>query len=246
MTKVHDNWFKSWFNSKYYHILYKHRDNAEANLFIGKLVEKIQLTQGMRVADICCGKGRHSIELSSYQLNVWGMDLSENSIEEARLHGNELTKFDVHDMRVPFPESNFDAIFNLFTSFGYFNDPQEDLKCLLNIHESMKPGGKFVQDYIHADYFTKDFPVGEEKEIDGVKFGISKYVEEGHIVKKIEVSDKNYSEVFFERVQIYSLQNLIELHEKAGFEVETIMGDYHLNAFSAKNSQRIILISRKK
>lgn len=246
MTKVHENWFKLWFNTKYYHILYKHRDNAEANLFIGKLVEKIQLTEGMRVADICCGKGRHSIELSNYQLKVWGMDLSENSIEEARLHGNEHTKFDVHDMRVPFPESNFNAVFNLFTSFGYFNDAQEDLKCLNNIHESLRSGGTFVQDYIHADFFTKEFPVQEKKVIDGVTFDISKFVEDGYIVKKINVSDNQYSEVFFERVKIYSLQNLIELHEMAGFEVETVMGDYHLNAFSAKNSPRIILISRKK
>ena len=245
MTKVQENWFKLWFNTKYYHILYKHRDNVEANLFIGKLVEKIQLTEGMRVADICCGKGRHSIELSNYHLNVWGMDLSENSIDEAIQQGNERTKFDVHDMRFPFPESGFDAIFNLFTSFGYFNDPKEDLKCLSNIYQSLKSGGTFVQDYIHADYFTKDFPLEDYKEIDGVTFGISKYVEDGYIVKKIDVTDNNLHEIFFERVKIYSLQDLIDLHVKAGFEVEIVLGDYHLNAFSAKSSQRIILISRK-
>jgi hypothetical protein len=64
-------------------------------------------------------------------------------------------------------------------------------------------------------------------------------------VKKIDVTDNNLHEIFFERVKIYSLQDLIDLHEKAGFEVEIVLGDYHLNAFSAKSSQRIILISRK-
>lgn len=245
MTKVQENWFKSWFNTKYYHILYKHRDNVEANLFIGKLVDKIQLTEGMRVADICCGKGRHSIELSNYQLNVWGMDLSENSILEAQATGNDRTKFNVHDMRDPFPESDFDAIFNLFTSFGYFNDAREDLKCLSNIYNSLKSGGTFVQDYIHAEYFTKDFPIDEVKVIDQVNFGISKYVEDGHIVKKIDITDNNYQEVFYERVKIYTLEEMVNLHKKAGFKVDVVLGDYHLNAFSAENSQRIILISRK-
>jgi len=52
--------------------------------------------------------------------------------------------------------------------------------------------------------------------------------------------------VFFERVKIYTLDELVDLHEKAGFLVENVFGDYHLNAFSAKESQRIIINSRKK
>ena len=69
---------------------------------LGNLVKKLGLIAGMRVADICCGKGRHSIELSNYELSVWGMDLSQNSINEARKLGNERTSFDVHDMRESF------------------------------------------------------------------------------------------------------------------------------------------------
>ena len=137
MTKVTENWFKTWFDTKYYHILYKHRDNEEANLFIGKLVDFLKLTPGNKVADICCGKGRHSLELSKFGLNVWGMDLSPNSIESARTLSNERTTFDVHDMRNPFPQEDFNAIFNLFTSFGYFENPDEDVKCLENIYASL-------------------------------------------------------------------------------------------------------------
>lgn len=245
MTKVKEDWFKSWFNTHYYHILYKHRDNAEANTFIGNLVQKIQLREGMYVADICCGKGRHSIELSQYQLRVWGMDLSENSIEEARANGNFLTKFDVHDIRVPFPETNFNAIFNLFTSFGYFEDTQDDLLSLNNIANALMSNGNFIQDYIHADYFTRNFPISEIKTIDSVKFEIEKYVENGYIIKQIQVFDQDHSETFYEKVKIYSLDELRHLHELSGFVVENVWGDYGLSAFSAKESQRIILNSRK-
>lgn len=246
MTKVTENWFKTWFDTKYYHILYKHRDNEEANLFIGKLVVYLNLTKGMNVADICCGKGRHSLELSKYGLRVWGMDLSANSIESARSMSNELTSFDVHDMRNPFPQKYFDAMFNLFTSFGYFEDATEDVKCLENIFLSLNSGGTFIQDYINAAYFTKNFPLNEVKLIDHVSFGISKYVQAGFIVKEIQVKDGDYEEIFYERVKIYSLEELVSLHEQAGFQVENVFGDYHLSAFSAKESQRIILNSRKK
>ena len=84
------------------------------------------------------------------------------------------------------------------------------------------------------------------KVIDGVSFAIEKYVQDGFIVKEIQIKDNDYQEVYFERVKIYSQLDLIALHEKAGFEVDTIFGDYQLNAFSAKDSQRIILNSRKK
>jgi len=246
MTKVTENWFKTWFDTKYYHILYKHRDNEEANLFIGKLVAFLNLTKGMNVADICCGKGRHSLELSKYGLRVWGMDLSANSIESAKSMSNELTSFDVHDMRNAFPQNDFDSIFNLFTSFGYFEDSADDVKCLENIFSSLKSGGTFIQDYISADYFTQNFPMAEQKVIDGVTFGISKYVQDGFIVKEIKVADGEYEETFYERVKIYSLDELVLLHEQAGFQVDNVFGDYHLSAFSAIESQRIILNSRKK
>ncbi len=243
--KVKDNWFESWFNTQYYHILYKHRDNVEANLFIGNLIQKLGLEPGMRVADICCGKGRHSIELSNYGLSVWGMDLSQNSIKEARLLGNQHTSFDVHDIRVPFPESNFDAVFNLFTSFGYFEDAADDKSSLNNIANALKDGGSFIQDYIHADFFTRNFPISEVKTIDTVQFEIEKYVENGYIIKQINVLDQDYSETFYEKVKIYSTEELTELHTQAGFSVEQIWGNYSLDAFSAKNSPRIILNSRK-
>jgi SAM-dependent methyltransferase len=246
MTKVTENWFKTWFDTKYYHILYKHRDNEEANLFIGKLLVYLNLTKDMNVADICCGKGRHSLELSKYGLRVWGMDLSANSIESARSMSNELTSFDVHDMRNPFPQKDFDAMFNLFTSFGYFEDATEDVKCLENIFSSLNSGGTFIQDYINAAYFTKNFPLNEVKLIDHVSFEISKYIQAGFIVKEIQVKDGDYEEIFYERVKIYSLEELVSLHEQAGFQVENVFGDYHLSAFSAKESQRIILNSRKK
>src|SRR4051812_27347081 len=95
-------WFKDWFNSPYYHILYKKRDDKEAQGFMDALAKHLQLNASYKIWDLACGKGRHSIYLNSKGLNVIGTDLSENSIKEALKHSNETLEFYKHDMRTPF------------------------------------------------------------------------------------------------------------------------------------------------
>ncbi|MFN3940966.1 MAG: YkgJ family cysteine cluster protein, partial [Chitinophagales bacterium] len=79
-----------------------------------------------KILDLACGKGRHSIYLNQLGYDVTGADLSENSIKEASKFANEKLHFKVHDMRIPF-EEKYDAIFNLFTSFGYFENDADNL-----------------------------------------------------------------------------------------------------------------------
>ncbi|MBC7524978.1 MAG: methyltransferase domain-containing protein, partial [Flavobacterium sp.] len=112
-------WYASWFDSPYYHILYKDRNYREAQIFMDNLTRYLNLPEKAKVLDLACGKGRHSIYLNQLGFEVTGVDLSENSILEAKKNENESLHFNVHDMRNPFHQK-FDAIFNLFTSFGYF------------------------------------------------------------------------------------------------------------------------------
>ena len=74
------SWFANWFDSSYYHILYKNRDEKEAELFIDNLVQHLQIPQGSTLIDIACGKGRHATYFNSLGLDVIGIDLSPNSI----------------------------------------------------------------------------------------------------------------------------------------------------------------------
>ena len=73
--------YNNWFDSKYYHILYKNRNHKEAKIFIKKLLEHINLNTYSKVLDAGCGKGRHSIEIEKLGHLVTGVDLSENSIK---------------------------------------------------------------------------------------------------------------------------------------------------------------------
>jgi len=77
-------WFKDWFNSHYYHLLYQNRDEQEALDFIQKLIAHLNPMPAAKMLDVACGKGRHSKALADYGFDVTGIDLSEESIAEAK------------------------------------------------------------------------------------------------------------------------------------------------------------------
>ena len=90
------NWFENWFDSKYYHILYKSRDNKEAELFINNLVSYLRLKKDSKIIDVGCGKGRHATYLSFLGFNVTGIDLSKNTaLTTLDLRDNQLTSIDL-------------------------------------------------------------------------------------------------------------------------------------------------------
>ncbi|MGZ4037453.1 MAG: SAM-dependent methyltransferase, partial [Bacteroidia bacterium] len=115
-------WFKDWFNSPYYHVLYKNRDQSEAAAFIDKLSGHLELNAGHLIWDLACGKGRHSTYLNKKGFNVTGTDLSENNIQKASVNANDRLEFYVHDMRTLFRVNYFTHVLNLFTSIGYFGN----------------------------------------------------------------------------------------------------------------------------
>ena len=86
-------WFKDWFNSPYYHQLYFKRDEAEAAKFIDKLIDYLKPPQGSLMLDVACGKGRHSRQLASKGFDVTGIDLSTDSIKEAKKYEAKICIF---------------------------------------------------------------------------------------------------------------------------------------------------------
>ncbi|MEN8885269.1 MAG: methyltransferase domain-containing protein, partial [Winogradskyella sp.] len=83
MTKSKKQWFASWFDTPYYHILYKDRDYSEAQVFMDNLTNYLNIPNGGKILDLACGKGRHSVYLNKLGYNVTGVDLSEKSITHA-------------------------------------------------------------------------------------------------------------------------------------------------------------------
>jgi len=242
-----DNWFEAWFDSPYYHMLYSHRNTAEADALVLNLQKLLQLKPGSRILDLACGKGRHSKALAMQGFNVTGVDLSERSIEEAKKTEDENLEFMVHDMRRPVAINYYDAVLNLFTSFGYFTSLRDNSRTIDAVHAALRPGGIFLIDYFNANKVQKAVEANPEGTLDmeGVHFHWNKMIENGAVVKEIEVTDNGKSFEFCEHVQLLALKDFADLLDEK-FEIENIMGDYSMTPFDEQNSDRLILSCRKK
>ena len=109
MLKDIENWYTSWFDSPYYHILYKNRDDKEAGLFMKNLTSFLNLSTSSKILDLACGKGRHSKYLNQLGYHVTGIDLSPQSIVYAKQFENDKLFFEEHDMSLTYPhESSID------------------------------------------------------------------------------------------------------------------------------------------
>ena len=241
MTK---EWFATWFDSPYYHLLYNNRDENEARKFIENLVEHLVLPQNSDVLDLACGKGRHAKMLNENGFNVLGVDLSPNSITSAlELKTNGLD-FQVHDMREVIENRKFDAVFNLFTSFGYFDDESENLKMLNAIHTMLNNEGILVIDFMNASKVIENLVSEEAKIVEDVEFKISRRFDEKHIFKDIPFKDGENSMHYTERVQVIKLNDFEKLLSLSNFEILSRFGDFELNDFDEKSSDRLIIIAQ--
>ena len=129
-------WYKSWFDTEYYNLLYQHRDNSEARIFIENLVKQIPHMESSKVLDLACGEGRHSNVLHDLGFEVTGIDISPNRIKAATSLTSDKLDFFIHDMQDVFRINYFDIVVNLFTSFGYFDCPKMEKNCAINFCKS--------------------------------------------------------------------------------------------------------------
>ena len=239
-------WFESWFDTSYYHSLYKNRNDEEAKLFINKLVRLLNLKPKTIALDLACGKGRHSITLNELGMNVLGVDLSSNSIDYAKKHENEFLKFEVHDMRQEIKNVQFDVVFNLFTSFGYFDDMSDNKKVLSSISQMLVEKGTLILDFMNSVKIIENLVAIEKKIEDEIQFNIKREFDGKHIFKHIQFETNEQSFEFTERVQALKIQDFQSLLNDADFQIIHTFGDFNLNPFDEKSSDRLILIAIKK
>lgn len=238
-------WFSEWFDTDYYHTLYKSRSEEEATQFISNLKEYLALPKSARVLDLACGKGRHSKTLNQLGYEVLGADLSPNSIEKAALMANDSLSFIVHDMREVIQNEQFTAVFNLFTSFGYFDSTTDNEKVLLSVNEMLKEEGFLVVDFMNATKVINNLVLAEDKTIDGIDFKIKRNFDGTHIFKNIDFEADGGVHSYMERVQALTLSDFQQLFDTTGFELIRTFGDFDLSEFEENTSNRLIMIVKK-
>jgi len=239
-------WYQSWFDSKYYHLLYQHRNDEEAVFFINNLLDHLQLPLGAAITDLACGKGRHSRVIADRNYNVTGVDISSNNIHAAQVYAHNHLQFAIHDMRTMWTHNTQDAVFNLFTSFGYFDNENDNNKTLRAIHKALKSAGVLVIDFLNIGKLKNLFTekITQEKIIDGIHFTTCKYIENNFIVKDIFIKHDNNEYQFQERVQAITKSDFEDKLHKNNFKIINIFGNYSLGFYDESYSDRLIILAQ--
>ncbi len=243
MTKP--SWYRSWFESPYYHILYRNRDEREAARFIDNLLKYFHPAPDARILDLACGKGRHSINMAAKGYRVTGVDLSKGNIASAKTNADGDVHFEVHDMREPVADGTFDFVFNLFTSFGYFESEDQNEKVLHAAAHNLKWKGKLLLDFMNVSLVADNLVKAEKLELDGITFEIDRHITDHTVVKSITVIDGDERFSFEEKVKAFKKPDLSAMLTRSGFEILDIFGNYSLENFDESTSPRLIFIARK-
>jgi SAM-dependent methyltransferase len=181
------------------------------------------------VLDTCCGVGRHSIELASRGFDVTGIDITTAYLEAARESAAALEPRPVFvraDLRGFVRPAAYDLALNLFRSFGYFDDPAEDLVALRNIRASLSPGGTFILETLGKEVAALDFMEGEWFERDGWTV-LTEYKVAGDweglvhrwvLLREGERIDRSFT------LRLYSAHEIKALLHEAGFSAAEVYG----------------------
>ena len=242
------SWFEEWFDSPLYELLYANRNEDEANKLADLIEQKIPNVDYSRIVDVGCGRGRHSITLAERGYHITGLDLSTHAIEKAKRitadRGLQNVEFIVQDMRQPL-STRFDAALNLFTTFGYFIDNEQNEQVLESVNSMLKKNGLFLIDYLNSNRVEDELVPEEHGSHKGVEFTINRYIENGCVFKKIRFSgDKVGSpKEYNERVKLYDRKWFEDVMERSGFLIHEVMGNYSGDAFDELSSPRLIILA---
>ena len=152
MDEVPKDWYDGFFEGDWLDEIALNADAEWGERQTDFLVEKLQLQPGERVLDLACGHGRMALPLAERGLRLTGVDLSPRSLELARAaaetRGLEVD-FVHSDMREIDFDGEFDAAYNVYTSFGYFDDDAENQRVLDAVRRALRPGGRLLIDTIN-------------------------------------------------------------------------------------------------
>jgi SAM-dependent methyltransferase len=246
-TMAASEWYKDWFNSPFYHKLYFERDETEAQQFIEKLLLHLEPAPQSLMLDVACGRGRHSKFLASKGYDVTGIDISQDSIREAKQSEADNLHFFQHDMRLPAWINYFDYAFNFFTSFGYFNTRREHDDSMRTIAQSLKPSGCVLFDYLNVHYVEDRLVHNEEKTIGTTHYEIHRWHDEHHFYKRMTVRDPQLEIPidFTEKVAKFSLGDFTDMLSFQKLQVLEVFGNYRLENYDVRKTPRMIILARK-
>lgn len=241
-------WWEDLFD-KHYLEVYAHLEPGTTKE-VDSVVKLLDLKPKAKILDLCCGYGRHSVELAQRGFEVTGYDLTKIFIDRAKETSKNLglqIEFLEGDMReLPF-KNKFDAVINMFTSFGFFDQEEDDLKVLKGVSKALKPNGLFFLDTINREHLIRNFRPKHWMKKKG--FVILEEIFLDLFLGRLENSrtlifEDNIRKEYSISLRIYSLSELIKLLKDAKLSLEGVYGNFNLREYTI-DSPRMIVVARK-
>jgi len=247
-------WYEDIYNRPIFFQLYEEGDTRQAKFEVDSLIQLLSLQKDWEILDLCCGYGRHAIELAKRKFRVTGVDMSEIQIRRAKEKAAEAkveVEFIVGDARCiseVLAGRQFDVVINMFISFGFFQTDAEHLKMLIEVAKVTKQNGLFLMEQWNREKEIRDFQ----------KMMCEKY-NETIIVKEWEfdyllgrlnwqntvIFPNGKRESWYHSIRAYTIAELNMLLGKAGFDLQRVVGSLGGEKYNL-NSPNAILIAKRR
>ena len=242
------SWYTEWFNSENYLKVYSHRDESEAERLVELIVQTLSIKPDSKILDMACGSGRHAIIFAKKGFYVTAVDLSQRLMSEAKENAIQ------NDVKIDFVLSDildfetterFNLTLNLFTSFGYFDNDEDNFRVILKANELLIDGGYFVIDYFNKNYLLKNLIPTSVFSENGLRITQNRIIEGNRVRKNISIESNGLVEEYYESVRLYNHDEMLTHIKKAGFNIFNEFGDYNGNNFNKESSPRLIIVAKK-
>jgi SAM-dependent methyltransferase len=245
-------WYQSFFGQDYLEVYGYQFTPERARREVEFVVKVLGLKPEERVLDLCSGQGRHAVPLAAMGMHVTALDMSFEYLELAVAAARESkVQFEtVHaDMRsIPF-SNHFDAVINMFSSFGYLESEMEDARVLDAIVRALKPGGRVLLDLLNRDWVVAHYETEDSHtDPDGTLYlehrRLDLETSRNHVTFTVVAPDGMRREVGGHHIRLYTLREVRGLLNAAGLVYESVHGGYDDEPYGI-NTRRMIVIARR-
>ena len=263
---INKDWWKNFFDERYLKtyvdIKSKEATLKEVKFLFGVIKNKFK-DQKIKILDLACGYGRHSILLAQKGLKVVGVDYSKYFLKIALAKVKDLgfknVKFIRKDVRKISYQNEFDLVINMFTSFGYFRDEKDNIKVLKNVYRALKKGGYFILDLENAVCLVNTLIKRGKTDKDGFLFIENKKLLSNNleVLTKLAFNHLNLRFVLERKwrennkknsskanCRLYYPEEILSYLRLLNFKIVKIYGDFRKNKYTF-DSPRMIIIAQK-
>jgi SAM-dependent methyltransferase len=250
--KNNNDWHKQWFDQDYLKI-YSHRNDQEAADFLDLLIHKFDFCtplnkKQIRLLDLCCGNGRHSIEMAKRGFDVVALDWSSSLLQQAHRSSLEagmrdkliIVRGDL--LQLPFTAC-FDRVLSLFSSFGYHIDDKTNSTLFADMLNLLRPKGQIVFDFLNPAKIKASLVAESQREVGDLQIRERRRIREdlNMVEKEIQLKSVTNERTVIERVKLYEPQWFIDIAIQAGFKLNFHLGNLKGDPWSLSTERSILI-----